>query len=184
MKSGQIADGGKFYGALFFSLISIMFNGTAELALTIIRLPVFYKQRDSLFYPAWAFALPIWLLRIPLSFVESLIWIVFIYYTIGFAPAARRFFRQFLAFFALHLSALSLFRFIAALGRTQVVASTFTTFTILIVFVRGGFIVAKDDLEPWMRWCYYISPMTYGQNAIAINEFLDERWNTLFAAQQ
>ncbi|XP_069147551.1 pleiotropic drug resistance protein 2 [Solanum lycopersicum] len=178
MKTGQIADGGKFYGALFFSLINIMFNGTAELALTVIRLPVFYKQRDSLFYPAWAFALPIWLLRIPLSFVESLIWIVLTYYTIGFAPAASRFFRQFLAFFALHLSALSLFRFIAALGRTQVVSSTFTTFTILIVFVLGGFIVAKDDLEPWMQWGYYISPMTYGQNAIAINEFLDERWST------
>ncbi|XP_059307691.1 pleiotropic drug resistance protein 2-like isoform X1 [Lycium ferocissimum] len=178
MKTGQIADGGKFYGALFFSLINIMFNGTAEMALTIFRLPVFFKQRDSLFYPAWAFSFPIWLLRIPLSFVESLIWVVLTYYTIGFAPAASRFFRQFLAYFALHQAALSLFRFIAALGRTQVVSSTFATFTILIVFVLGGFIVAKDDLEPWMQWAYYISPMTYGQNAIAINEFLDKRWST------
>ncbi|PHT31502.1 Pleiotropic drug resistance protein 2 [Capsicum baccatum] len=178
MKTGQIADGGKFYGALFFSLINVMFNGTAELALTVFRLPVFFKQRDSLFYPAWAFALPIWLLRIPLSFMESLIWIVLTYYTIGFAPDATRFFRQFLVFFALHQSALSLFRFVGALGRTQVVAGTFATFTILIVFVLGGFIVAKDDLEPWIRWGYYISPMTYGQNALAINEFLDERWNT------
>ncbi|XP_009628925.1 pleiotropic drug resistance protein 2-like [Nicotiana tomentosiformis] len=178
MKVGQIADGGKFYGALFFSLINVMFNGTAELALTVFRLPVFFKQRDSLFYPAWAFALPIWLLKIPLSFMESLIWIVLTYYTIGFAPSASRFFRQFLVFFALHQSALSLFRFIAALGRTLVVSSTFATFTILIVFVLGGFIVAKDDLEPWMKWGYYISPMTYGQNAIAINEFLDERWST------
>ncbi|XP_055830839.1 pleiotropic drug resistance protein 2-like [Solanum dulcamara] len=178
MKTGQIADGGKFYGALFFSLVNIMFNGTAELALTIFRLPVFFKQRDSLFYPAWAFALPIWLLRIPISFIESLIWITLTYYTIGFAPDVTRFLRQFLVFFALHQSALSLFRFVAALGRTQVVASTFATFTILIVFVLGGFVVAKDDLEPWMRWGCYISPMTYGQNAIAINEFLDERWNT------
>jgi len=43
----------------------------------------------------------------------------------------------------LHQSALSLFRFVAALGRSQVVATTFATFTILIVFVLGGFIVAK-----------------------------------------
>ncbi|MCD9561243.1 Pleiotropic drug resistance protein 2 [Datura stramonium] len=178
MKSGQIADGAKFYGALFFSLINIMFNGIAELGLTIIRLPVFYKQRDSLFYPAWAFALPIWLLRIPLSFMESLIWIVLTYYTVGFAPPASRFFRQFLAYFASHLSAISLFRFIAALGRTQVVANTLSTITMLIVFLLGGFIVAKDDLEPWIQWGYYISPMTYGQNAIAINEFLDKRWST------
>ncbi|CAI9091307.1 OLC1v1026298C5 [Oldenlandia corymbosa var. corymbosa] len=177
MKVGRLQDGGKFYGALFFSLINVMFNGTAELALTIFRLPVFFKQRDSLFYPAWAFALPIWLLRIPLSLMESLIWIILTYYTIGFAPAASRFFRQLLAFFALHQMALSLFRFIAALGRVQVVANTLGTFALLLVFVLGGFIIAKDDIKPWMIWGFYVSPMMYGQNAIVINEFLDKRWS-------
>ena len=38
---------------------------------------------------------------------------------------------------------------------------------------------SADDLEPWIIWGYYVSPMTYGQNAIAINEFLDERWSTV-----
>lgn len=90
MKSGQIKDGAKFWGALFFSLVNVMFNGMAELAMTVFRLPVFFKQRDFLFYPAWAFALPIWLLRIPVSLMESGIWIVLTYYTIGFAPAASR----------------------------------------------------------------------------------------------
>ncbi|XP_012852870.1 PREDICTED: pleiotropic drug resistance protein 2-like [Erythranthe guttata] len=28
-----------------------------------------------------------------------------------------------------------------------------------------------------MIWGYYVSPMMYGQNAIAINEFLDDRWS-------
>ncbi|XP_024991926.1 pleiotropic drug resistance protein 2-like isoform X2 [Cynara cardunculus var. scolymus] len=176
MKSGQLEDGGKYFGALFFSLLNVMFNGAAELALTIMRLPVFFKQRDSLFYPAWAFALPIWIMKIPISIMESVIWIVLTYYTIGFAPSASRFFKQLLAYIGLHQMALSLFRFIAALGRTQVVANALGTFSLLIVFVLGGFIVAKDDIEPWMIWGYYISPMMYGQNAIVINEFLDERW--------
>ncbi|KAK8579730.1 hypothetical protein V6N12_070040 [Hibiscus sabdariffa] len=180
MKAGHISNGTKFYGALFFSLINVMFNGMAELALTIFRLPVFFKQRDFLFYPAWAFALPIWVLRIPLSLLESGIWIILTYYTIGFAPSASRFFRQFLAFFGIHQMALSLFRFIAAVGRTQVVANTLGTFTLLVVFVLGGFVVAKDDIKPWMIWGYYISPMSYGQNAIVITEFLDKRWSTPF----
>ncbi|KAI3966424.1 hypothetical protein MKW92_035642 [Papaver armeniacum] len=177
MTPGTIAGGGKYLGALFFSLIQVMFNGMAELAMTVFGLPVFYKQRDFLFYPAWAYALPIWILRIPLSFMESAIWIILTYYTIGFAPAASRFFRQFLTFFGIHQMALSLFRFIAALGRTTVVANTLGTFTLLLVFVLGGYIVSKDDLQPWMSWGYYVSPMMYGQNAIAMNEFLDERWD-------
>ncbi|XP_038689762.1 pleiotropic drug resistance protein 2-like isoform X1 [Tripterygium wilfordii] len=176
MNHDTIKDGGKYYGALFFGLSNVMFNGMAELTLTMFALPVFFKQRDLLFYPAWAFALPIWLLRIPVSLLESGIWIILTYHTIGFAPAASRFFRQFLALFGVHQMALSLFRFIAAVGRTQVMASTLGTLTLLLVLVLSGFIVAKDDIESFMKWGYYISPMMYGQNAIAINEFLDERW--------
>ncbi|XP_030453705.1 pleiotropic drug resistance protein 2-like [Syzygium oleosum] len=178
MKTGAINDGAKFWGALFYSLLNVMFNGMTELAMTVFRLPVFFKQRDFLFYPAWAFALPIWVLRIPVSLVESGIWIILTYYTIGFAPSPARFFKQLLAFFGVNQVALSLFRFIAAVGRTQVVANTLGTFTLLLVFILGGFIVAKDDISKGMIWGYYVSPMMYGQNAIAINEFLSERWST------
>lgn len=39
--------------------------------------------------------------------------------------------------------------------------------------------MTADDIEPWMIWGYYISPMMYGQNAIVMNEFLDKRWNAV-----
>lgn len=85
-----IAGGGKYLGALFFSLVNMMFNGMAELPITVHRLPVFYKQRDYLFYPPWAFGLSVWFLKIPLSLLESGIWVCITYYGIGFAPAANR----------------------------------------------------------------------------------------------
>ncbi|KAI6669871.1 hypothetical protein NL676_004756 [Syzygium grande] len=174
MKTGSISDRTRFWGALFYSLLNVMFNGLTELAMTVFRLPVFFKQRDFLFYPAWAFALPIWVLRIPVSLVESGIWIIL---TTPLGSPHLLFFKQFLAFFCVNQLALSLFRFIAAIGRTEVVANTLGTFTLLLVFVLGGFIVSKDDISSWMIWGYYISPMMYGQNAIAINEFLSDRWN-------
>ncbi|XP_076883174.1 ABC transporter G family member 39-like isoform X1 [Bidens hawaiensis] len=178
MHVGSLEDGGKFIGALFFGLIIVMFNGMAELALTVMRLPVFYKQRDSLLYPAWAFALPIWLLRIPLSFMEAGIWVVLTYYTIGFAPGYTRCALQFLTYFAIHQMALSLFRLIAAVARTEVIANTLGAFTLLLIVTLGGFIIAKDDSESWMSWGFYASPMMYGQNALVLNEFLDKRWST------
>ncbi|RVX20123.1 Pleiotropic drug resistance protein 2 [Vitis vinifera] len=178
MKYGQLEDATKFWGALFFSLINVMFNGVQELAMTVFRLPVFFKQRDFLFYPAWAFAMPIWVLRIPVSLIESGFGLVLHITPLDLLllPVGK-FFKQFLAFFGVHQMALSLFRFIAAVGRTPVAANTLGSFTLLIVFVLGGYVVARVDIEPWMIWGYYASPMMYGQNAIAINEFLDERWN-------
>lgn len=90
MRRDTTTDGGIYMGAMFFTIIIIMFNGFAELAMTIMKLPVFYKQRDLLFYPSWAFSLPTWILRIPITFVEVSIWVLMTYYVIGFDPNIER----------------------------------------------------------------------------------------------
>jgi hypothetical protein len=69
----------------------MMFNGFSELPLMIGRLPIFYKQRDNLFYPAWAWSFTSWILRVPYSVIEAFIWTTVVYYTVGFAPAAGRY---------------------------------------------------------------------------------------------
>ena len=90
MRHETMADAGKYFGALFYGSVIVLFNGAAEMAITVERLPVHYKQRDLMFYPGWVFGLPVWLLRIPISLLESAIWVVITYYSIGFAPAADR----------------------------------------------------------------------------------------------
>ncbi|KAJ7527147.1 hypothetical protein O6H91_16G039300 [Diphasiastrum complanatum] len=176
MHQRNVADGNLYMGALFYGLIVVMFNGIAELSLTVFRLPVFYKHRDLLFFPPWAFSLPTWILRVPLSFMESFIWVFLTYWVIGFDPEAGRFFRQFMLLFFINNMAQGLFRFIASLGRTMILASTFGSFTLLILFVLGGFIISRTNVRPWWIWGYWISPLMYGENAIAVNEFLGHRW--------
>uniref|UniRef100_M8ALM4 Pleiotropic drug resistance protein 5 n=1 Tax=Aegilops tauschii TaxID=37682 RepID=M8ALM4_AEGTA len=178
MPHGQISDGAKFFGALTFSLITILFNGFAELQLTIKILPTFYKQRDFLFSPPWTFGLANIILKVPVSFVEAGVWVVLTYYVMGFAPSAGRFFRQFLAFFATHQMAMALFRFLGAILKSMVVANTFGMFVQLIIFIFGGFIIPRGDIRPWWIWAYWASPMMYSQNAISVNEFLASRWAT------
>ncbi|KAH9331701.1 hypothetical protein KI387_003809, partial [Taxus chinensis] len=50
MHQRNLNDGGTYFGALFFGLVTVMFNGMAELAMTLDKLPVFYKQRDFKFF--------------------------------------------------------------------------------------------------------------------------------------
>lgn len=90
MHRNTAADGGIYMGAMFFTLLSIMFNGFAELHMTVERLPAFYKQRDDLFYPAWVYTLPQWMIRIPMTFVEVSIWMFITYYPIGYDPSFAR----------------------------------------------------------------------------------------------
>ncbi|KAL2317497.1 hypothetical protein Fmac_031373 [Flemingia macrophylla] len=165
-----------YLSALFFGLVHMMFNGFSELPLMITRLPVFYKQRDNLFYPAWAWSLASWILRVPYSVVEAVIWTLVVYYTVGFAPAAGRFFRYMLILFVMHQMALGLFRMMAAIARDMVLASTYGSASLLIIFLLGGFIIPKGMIKPWWIWGYWLSPLTYGQRAITVNEFTASRW--------
>lgn len=90
MHHDSIVDGGIYTGALFFSVIMVMFNGLSELSLTTIKLPNFYKQRDLLFYPSWVYSLPNWILKIPITFIEVALWVGITYYGIGFDPNIER----------------------------------------------------------------------------------------------
>ncbi|KAL3611256.1 hypothetical protein D5086_002276 [Populus alba] len=169
-------NGNLYLSCLFFGLVHMMFNGFSELSLLIFRLPVFYKQRDNLFHPAWVWSVASFILRLPYSIVEAVVWSCVVYYTVGFAPGAGRFFRFMLLLFSVHQMALGLFRTMGSIARDLIVANTFGAAALLAIFLLGGFIIPKAMIKPWWIWGYWLSPLTYGQRAISVNEFGAERW--------
>ncbi|KAM0902740.1 hypothetical protein ACQ4PT_019042 [Festuca glaucescens] len=176
MHRDSVEDGVIYMGAMFLGLLTHLFNGFAELAMSIAKLPIFYKQRDLLFYPSWAYGLPTWVLKIPISFLECAVWICMTYYVIGFDPNIVRFFRHYLLLVLISQMASGLFRVLAALGREMVVADTFGSFAQLILLILGGYLIARDNIKAWWIWGYWCSPLMYAQNAIAVNEFLGHSW--------
>ncbi|KAK1306035.1 ABC transporter G family member 34 [Acorus calamus] len=177
MKHDTVIDGNHFIGALTTAVVIVKFNGMVEMTMMMRRLPVFYKQRELLFLPGWALLSSIFLLSLPTSLAETGLWTCLTYYAIGFAPPIVRFFKQFLALFCVHQMSSSLFRLIAVIGRTQVMANTLGTATLVAIYILGGFVISRDNIKRWLLWGYWASPLTYAQNSVAINEFLDNRWN-------
>ncbi|CAA6666048.1 unnamed protein product [Spirodela intermedia] len=136
-------DGAFFIGALLFCMVNNMFNGFAEMSITLQRLPVLYKHRDLLFYPAWTFTLPNFLLRIP-------------------SPSSSQssgFFKQLLLIFLIQQMAAGLFRFVAGVCRSDMVANTGGALILLIVFILGGFILRRELIPSWWIWGYWLSPL-------------------------
>ncbi|KAK7293629.1 hypothetical protein RJT34_16500 [Clitoria ternatea] len=176
MNHYTVVDAETYMGALFFTVTVAMFNGISELNMAIMKLPIFYKQRDLLFYPSWAYSLPPWILKIPINLVEVAIWECISYYAIGYDPNITRLLKQYLVIFCINQMASALFRLMAAVGRDIVVANTAGTFALLSVTVLGGFVISREDVHKWFLWGYWSSPLMYGQNAIAVNEFLGHSW--------
>ncbi|KAH9766498.1 ABC transporter G family member 37 [Citrus sinensis] len=147
-------------GSLYYAIVRLMTNGVAELSLTITRLPVVYRQRSFLLYPAWAYSLPASILKIPLSLAEALIWTALTYYVIGYSPEIERFFCQFFLLFALHLASTSMCRLFASTFQTMVIATTVGSLALVLMFLFGGFILPR---------------------CISLNEFLAPRWQKAIA---
>ncbi|KAM7481855.1 hypothetical protein LguiB_006438 [Lonicera macranthoides] len=154
-----------YMGSLFYSLVILLVDGFPELSMTVARLAIFYKQRELNFYPAWAYAIPAVILKIPLSFLEALVWTSLTYYVIGYSPEAGRFFRHFILLFAVHFTSISMFRFLASICRTVVASTTAGSLSIIYALVFGGFIIPKPSMPVWLKWGFWLSPLTYGEIA-------------------
>ena len=83
-------DGQLYLGALYYTVITVMFNGLSEIALSTMRLPVFYKQRELLFFPVWAYSIPTWILKTPVTLWEVVFWVCLTYYAIGYEQDLER----------------------------------------------------------------------------------------------
>ncbi|XP_010688122.2 ABC transporter G family member 32 isoform X1 [Beta vulgaris subsp. vulgaris] len=180
MHHDTIDDAGLYIGALYFSMVIILFNGFTEVSMLVMKLPVLYKHRDLHFYPCWVYSIPSWLLSIPTSLIESGVWVIVTYYVIGYDPNIARLFKQFLLFFLLHQMSLGLFRVMGSLGRNMIVANTFGSFAMLVVMGLGGYIISRDSIPKWWVWGFWISPLMYGQTAVSVNEFQGHSWDKTF----
>jgi ABC-2 type transporter len=76
--------------AMFFSLAYMQFIGLAECAESMMRLPLFYKHKYALFFPAWAYAIPPAIVRLPIILVEVTGWTVVVYWLVGLEANAAR----------------------------------------------------------------------------------------------
>ncbi|KAK2076468.1 hypothetical protein QBZ16_000993 [Prototheca wickerhamii] len=171
-----ISDGNVFSGAAFYSLIYMLIGGFAELHLLTERLPVFYKQREMMFYPGWCFALPTYLFRLPFALVDATLWSCIVYFAPSFDRSSR-FFVFWLIMFIAVAWATSLFQAIAAVCRTDTISTAVSSFFMLVFIVTGGFVMIKSAIPSWWIAAYWANPWAYLTQSISVNEFLGASWD-------
>lgn len=62
----------------------------SDLTLTVVKLPVFFKQRDLLFFPAWVYNIPSLMVKVPITFIKVGGYVFLTYYVVGFDPNVGR----------------------------------------------------------------------------------------------
>ncbi|KAJ1260559.1 hypothetical protein BS78_10G241900 [Paspalum vaginatum] len=142
MHHDSIDDGGIYLGLLFFSVSETMFSSLGDLGGAVVKLPLFFKQRDA-FYPAWTYTLSTWILKIPITFIGVTIWVAITYYAVGLDPNVGRLLKHYFLLIAVSQMSSSLFRLIAGVTRNMFLAHIFQVFLMLILLLLSGFIVSR-----------------------------------------
>ncbi|KAL0319186.1 UNVERIFIED_CONTAM: Pleiotropic drug resistance protein 1 [Sesamum angustifolium] len=158
-----------------------IFRWVTDISMTIQKLPVFYKQRDFFFYPAWAYGLPSWIVKIPAQAVEVAGYVAVTYYVIGYDPSVGRLFKHYLLILVELQTASAIFRCIAAVSRNMITANTYGFFVLLIALSMSGFVLSRDDVKKWWLWGYWTSPLMYAENALIVNEFTGHSWRDVLS---
>ncbi|KAG5097429.1 hypothetical protein JHK82_047283 [Glycine max] len=168
MHHNTIDDGGLYLGALYFSMVIILFNGFTEVSMLVAKLPVLYKHRDLHFYPSWAYTLPSWFLSIPTSLIEAGCWVTVSYYASGYDPAFTR-----VSFKRLFCVLLDLQIFAAVLAFFLPAPDVYRS----VSFDRILGPEYDNRIPVWWIWGFWISPLMYAQNSASVNEFLGHSWD-------
>nr|CAB3484126.1 unnamed protein product [Digitaria exilis] len=99
------------------------------------------------------------------------------------------FFRQLLVLFLMHSTALSLFRCVVSYCQTAPVSSVGSTLSLLFILLCGGFVIPRTlvsivtaSMPNWLKWVFWISPMSYGEISLTGNEFLTPRWKKVMVS--
>lgn len=97
-----------------------------------------------------------------------------------------------------------MFRFLASFFQTMAATMTAGSFAILFLLLFSGFVIQKRkiisliiqsikktklkeffelvmlllaaSMPAWLEWGFWVSPLTYGEIGLSVNEFLSPRW--------
>jgi len=160
-------------GILLFSIMFFAMGNFTELPATFEGRNAVYKQVDAGMFPPLSYAISIFLAGIPITLLESFLYSIILYFMIGLASDAGRFFFFWFCMILADLLFGTGFRAICyrvvAIDQAQQWAMPIMN----IMMIYSGFLILKDEIKDWQIEFYWLSPFAWIVRTICLNEFND-----------
>ncbi|KYQ91324.1 ABC transporter G family protein [Tieghemostelium lacteum] len=164
------ADANNRSGLIFFALLFIVFGGFGAIAVLFEQREVFYIQKDGKYYRTFSFFISLIFSEIPISFLETVIFVVLVYWMCGLQANAEKFIYFFLLCFVSDIQSQSFFKMVTAFSPNAIIASVLAPAMMAPFLLFSGFMVPKPSIKGWYIWLYWISPIKYGFEGLMSNE--------------
>jgi len=156
---------------LFFAILMNAFGSALEILTLYAQRPIVEKHsRYALYHPS-AEAFASMLTDMPYKIVNSITFNLVLYFMTNLRREPGNFFFFVLISFTLTLVMSMFFRSIASLSRSLVQALAPAAILILGLVMYTGFAIPPSYMLGWSKWIRYINPVSYGFEALMVNEF-------------
>jgi ABC-type multidrug transport system fused ATPase/permease subunit len=176
-----VTDVSTMNGFLFNSMLFAALGSFSILPIIYAQKAVYYKQKDSLFFPTSAFCLAQTISFFPLQVLESVFYILIVYWSADLSHQYRG--SRFLTFIVVSLvfsmTISQLFRVIAAFVPDIDGALPIAGIIIVIMVLFSGFIQPKALISDGWSWFYWMNPVAWALKAVTVNEFKSEKYDFL-----
>jgi ABC-type multidrug transport system permease subunit len=147
------------------------FGSALEILTLYAQRPIVEKHsRYALYHPS-AEAFASMLTDMPYKIVNAITFNLVLYFMTNLRREPGNFFFFVLISFTLTLVMSMFFRSIAALSRSLVQALAPAAILILGLVMYTGFAIPPSYMLGWSKWIRYINPVSYGFEALMVNEF-------------
>ncbi|KAE9011306.1 ABC transporter G family member 34 [Phytophthora fragariae] len=161
-----------------FVVVSFVIIGqSAQVPAFVAIRDVFKKQRRPNFFRTSSFVLATSTSQIPLAVIETLIFGSIIYWMCGFVATASGFLMFELLLFLISMVFGAWFFFLAVVCPDLNVANAISMLSDLLFSIYSGFVITKGEIPGYLIWIYWISPLTWGIRAVAVNQYTDSSFD-------
>ncbi|KAI1082600.1 ATP-binding cassette transporter [Whalleya microplaca] len=161
--------------ALFFCVLIMCLQATAEFGNTFAQRPILLKQRELRFYRPGAYALGQTLADIPWKAI-FIIYSLPIYWMVNLKREAGPFFIWYLTLYVSLIALGVMFRTIAVFTTTPTRAVLPVGIMMNSIIIYTGFYINPPGMKVWLGWFRYLNPMYYALESVMLNEFVGSEY--------
>jgi len=161
------------FGMILFALLNSAMGNFTELPAAFEGRNAVYKHLDAGMYPPLSYMFSVVAAWLPIMFLETVLFSIPLYFMVGLAEDAGRFFFFFLVLLVTDLMLAALYRTVcytvATIDQGQQVLNPVFNFMILF----GGFLITRSKIPDFLIEFYWITPISWALRSLVQNEFYD-----------
>ncbi|KJE94261.1 ABC transporter mdrA2 [Capsaspora owczarzaki ATCC 30864] len=158
-------------GVIINSVAFFAFGAAAMIPLYLDERSVYNSQRSAKYFQPFSYFAAVNLADIPFTILEVLLFSIILYFTVGLRSGAGYFFYWVFMNLAVALWSNSFCRAMTTIAPSFSIANAVIPAVIAIFLLFNGYLVPYGSFPEGWKWMYWISPLHYSYEGLAINEF-------------